>query len=178
LELFLKIRGASCECVDCGLIMEKGRGLFARWWRFFGFGIILQYEMMVDSVHGSWTAGGLVHHGPPSGADGRPPERGGTLTGAWSLTAPELRSSPARVGREEGRTVKPARRSPGLDRRHDGWAMTANRRRQRSSEVVVLELREEGRRMGTGAERTGRGPQPFIGARGRRRRRGGFNGRP
>jgi hypothetical protein len=73
LELFLKIRGASYECVD-GLIMEKCRGLFARWWGFSGFGIILQYEMMVNSVHGSWTAGGSVHHGPPGGTDWRPPE--------------------------------------------------------------------------------------------------------
>jgi hypothetical protein len=31
---------------------------------FSSFGIILQYEMMVDSVHGSWIAGGSVHHGP------------------------------------------------------------------------------------------------------------------
>jgi hypothetical protein len=69
-----------------------------------------------------------------------------------------------RVGREEGRTVKPARRSPGLDRRHDGRATMANRLRQRSSEVVMLEFGEEGRRMGTGAVRTGREPQPFIGA--------------
>jgi hypothetical protein len=30
LELFLKIRGASYECVDRGLIMEKGRGLFVK----------------------------------------------------------------------------------------------------------------------------------------------------
>jgi hypothetical protein len=178
LELFLKIRGASCECVDYGLITKKGRGLFARWWGFSGFGIILQYEMMVDSVHGSWTVGGSVYHGPPGGADWRPPERGGTLAGAWSPIAPELGSSPVRVGREEGRTVKPARRSPGLDRRRDDRATTANWWRQRSLEVVMLELREEGWRMGTGGVRTGRGPQPFIGAGGRRTRRSGFNGRP
>jgi hypothetical protein len=178
LELFLKIRRASCECVDCGLIMEKGRGLFARWWGFSGFRIILQYEMMVDSAHGSWTAGGSVHHGPPGDVDWRPPKRGGMLVGAWSPTTPKLRSSPARVGHEEGSTVKPAWRSPGLDRRRDGRATTANRRWQRSLEVVMLELREEGRRMGMGAARTRRGPQPFIGAGGRRRRCGGFNGRP
>jgi hypothetical protein len=95
---------------------------------FSDFRIILQYEMMVDSVHGSWTAGGSVHHGPLGGADWRPPERGGMLAGAWSLTAPELGSSPARVRCGEGRTVKPARRSPGLIRRRDGRAATANRR--------------------------------------------------
>jgi hypothetical protein len=32
----------------------------------------------------------------------------------------------------------------------------------------MLELGEEGRRMGTGAARTGRGPRPFIGVDGGR----------
>jgi hypothetical protein len=95
---------------------------------FSGFEIILRYEMMVDSVHGSWTAGGSVHHGPLSGMNYRPPEQGGTLARAWSPTAPELESSPARVRCGEGTTVKPARRSPGLVRRRDGRAATANRR--------------------------------------------------
>jgi hypothetical protein len=75
------------------------------------------------------------------------------LAGAWSLTASELKCSPARVGREERRTVKPTWRSHGVDRRRDGRATMENRRRQRSSEVVMLELREEGRRMGMGAAR-------------------------
>jgi hypothetical protein len=83
---------------------------------------------MVDSVHGSWTAGGSIHHGPLGGADWRPLERGGMLTGAWSPTAFELRSSPTRVGCGEGRTVKPVWRSPELVRRCDGRAATANRR--------------------------------------------------
>jgi hypothetical protein len=94
---------------------------------FSGFGIILQNEMMVDSVHGSWTAGGSVHHGPLGSVDWWPPDRGGMLAGAWSSTTPELGSSPARVGCGEGRTVKPARRSPGLVRRRDGRAAMANR---------------------------------------------------
>jgi hypothetical protein len=93
---------------------------------FSGFGIILQYEMMVDLVHGSWTAGGSVHHGPLGGMDWRPPERGGMLAGAWSLTALELGSSPARVGCGEVRTVKLVRRSPGLIGRRDGREATAN----------------------------------------------------
>jgi hypothetical protein len=29
LEIFLKIRGASCKCVGCGLILENMRGLSA-----------------------------------------------------------------------------------------------------------------------------------------------------
>jgi hypothetical protein len=42
----------------------------------------------------------------------------------------------------------------------------------------MLELKEEGRIVVTGAARTGRGPQLFIGVGGRRRHQGGFNGRP
>jgi hypothetical protein len=158
--------------------MEKWSWLFARWWGFSGFRIILQYEMMVNSVHGSWTVGSSVHHGPPSGTDWRPLERGGTIAGAWTPTAPKLGSSPTRVRPEEGRAVKLARRSPGHDKWCDSRATTTNQRWQRSSEVVMLELREEGKRMGTGAAWTERGPQPFIVAGWRRRRRGGFNGRP
>jgi hypothetical protein len=100
------------------------------------------------------------------------------LIRAWPPTAPELGTSPVRVGREEWRTTKPMRRSLGLERRHDGWVTMANQRRQRSSEVVMLELGEEGRRAGMGAVRTGQGPQPFIEVGGRQRHRGGFNGRP
>jgi hypothetical protein len=90
------------------LILEKGRGYLQDGGDFSSFGIILQYEMMVDSVHGSWTAGGSVHRGPLGGVNWRLPERGGMLVGAWSLTALELGSSPVRVGCGEGKTVKPA----------------------------------------------------------------------
>jgi hypothetical protein len=122
---------------------------------FSGFGIIFNMKIMVDSVHGSWTAGGSVHHGPLGGADRRPPERGGMLAGVRSQTAPELGSSPARVGCGEGRTVKPVRRSPGLARRRDGRAATTSRRRERSSEVAMFDLGEEGRRRGMSAVRVG-----------------------
>jgi hypothetical protein len=50
--------------------------------------------------------------------------------------------------------VKPVQRSPGLEMWYDGRATTANRRWQRGSEVVMLELKEEGWRVGTGAART------------------------
>jgi hypothetical protein len=124
---------------------------------FSGFGIIFNMEMMVDPVHGSWTAGGSFHHGPLSGADRRPPERGGMLAGVRSRTAPELGSLSAMVRGGEGRTAKPARRSPGLARRRGGRAATASRRRERSSEVAVLDLREEGTRRGMSAARIGEG---------------------
>jgi hypothetical protein len=64
---------------------------------FSGFGIIFNMKMMVDSVHGSWTTRGSVHHGPLGGVDQRPPEQGSMLAGVQSRTAPELGSSPARV---------------------------------------------------------------------------------
>jgi hypothetical protein len=89
--------------------------------------LFFNMKMMMDSVHGSWTAGGSVHDGLLGGVDWRPLEQGGMLAGARSRTAPELGSSPARVGCGEGRTVKPARRSPGLVRRRGGRATTANR---------------------------------------------------
>jgi hypothetical protein len=122
---------------------------------FSGFRIIFNMKMMVDSVHGTWTAGGSVHHGPLSGADRRPPERGGMLAEVRSWTAPKLGSSPARVGCGEGRTVKPARRSPGLARRRRGRAATARRWQERSSEVAMFDLGEEGRRRGMSAARVG-----------------------
>jgi hypothetical protein len=124
---------------------------------FSGFRIILNMKMMVDPVHGSWTAGGSVHQGPLSGADRRPLKRGGMLAGVRSRTAPELGSSPVRVGCGEGRMVRLARRSPGLARRCGGRAATASRRRERSSEVAVLDLGEEGRRRGMSAARIGEG---------------------
>jgi hypothetical protein len=115
---------------------------------FSGFRIIFNMKMMVNPVHDSWTARGSVHHGPLGSADRRPPERGGMLAGVRSRTAPELESSPARVGCGEGRTVKPARRSPGLARRRGGRAATASRWRETSSEVAVLDLGEDGNECG------------------------------
>jgi hypothetical protein len=124
---------------------------------FSSFGIIFNRKTMVDPVHGLWTAGGSVHHGPLGGVDQRPPKRGGMLAGVRSRTASELESSPARVGCGEGRTVKPVRCSPGLARRRGGRAAMASRRRDRSSEVAVLDLGEEGRRRGMSAVRIGEG---------------------
>ena len=57
--------------MDCGLIFGKPEGLSAKWWGFSGFGIIFNTKIMVDSVHGSWTAGGL---GPPWTTRRRGPE--------------------------------------------------------------------------------------------------------
>jgi hypothetical protein len=60
--------------VDCGLILEKVGGYLQDGGDFSGFRIILQYEMMLGSVHGSWITGGSVQNGPLGGADWRPLE--------------------------------------------------------------------------------------------------------
>jgi hypothetical protein len=71
LELISKIRGASWKSVDCGLISNKYRGFFVKWQEFLGFGIIFQWEKLVDSVHGSvdhaGVAGPRFHCGLHSG---------------------------------------------------------------------------------------------------------------
>jgi hypothetical protein len=43
--------------VDRGLILDKNRGLFAKWWDFW-ISDLFSNGKGVDSVHGSWTTGG------------------------------------------------------------------------------------------------------------------------
>jgi hypothetical protein len=64
LEIFLKIWGASCNYVGCGLILENLRGLSAKCQE---MGFSRNYfveEKPVDQVHGSVDRTGLVRHGP------------------------------------------------------------------------------------------------------------------
>jgi hypothetical protein len=49
--------------VHCGLISNKYRGFFVKWQEFLGFGIIFQWEKVVDSVHGSVDHAGWPVHG-------------------------------------------------------------------------------------------------------------------
>jgi hypothetical protein len=60
-----KTRGLLRIFVDCGLILDKIRGLLQRGMEY----LVLNYFLMekgVDSVHGSWTTGGA---GPQWTAD-------------------------------------------------------------------------------------------------------------
>jgi hypothetical protein len=57
LELFLKIRGASCKYVAHGLISKKYKCFFVKFHEFSGFRIIFQWENVVDSVHSSRRQG-------------------------------------------------------------------------------------------------------------------------
>jgi hypothetical protein len=79
--------------VDCRLILNKYRGFFVKWLEFLGFGIIFQWEKVVDSVHGWMDCAGWPVHGCTvdcTMADGRgspelgltaAPGRGGLLQG-------------------------------------------------------------------------------------------------
>jgi hypothetical protein len=64
-----KIRGASWKSVDCRLILNKYRGFFVKWQEFSGFGIIFQWQKVVDrvgcpihgtTVHSTVTVAGLT----------------------------------------------------------------------------------------------------------------------
>jgi hypothetical protein len=75
LEIFLKIRGASCKYVGCGLILEKMRGLSAKC-REMGFSRnYFVEEKPVDQVHRLMDCAGPVHHGArelrPRGGGGK-----------------------------------------------------------------------------------------------------------
>jgi hypothetical protein len=63
LEIFLKIRGASCKYVGCRLILEKTRGLSAKCREMRFSRNYFVEEKPVDQVHGSVDRAGLVHHG-------------------------------------------------------------------------------------------------------------------
>jgi hypothetical protein len=53
-----KTRGLLRIFVDCRLKLDKNRGLFAKWHGIFGFKSFSNGKG-VDSVHGSWTTGGV-----------------------------------------------------------------------------------------------------------------------
>jgi hypothetical protein len=91
--IIFEIRGASYECVGCGLIMEKGRGSFVKlefpWIN--GIIFVLNNRWPRSMTCGPCPA--MVHGGPAMG--------GGTeLAGAWPLAA--LVSKGAGQGAGEG----------------------------------------------------------------------------
>jgi hypothetical protein len=78
--IIFEIRGASCECVDCGLIMEKDKGLFVK----LEFPLI---NRIVFILNNRWTQSmacgpcpAMVHSGPAV-------DSGTELTGAWPPAA-------------------------------------------------------------------------------------------
>jgi hypothetical protein len=114
LELFLKIRGASCKYVGCGLILEKMRGLSAKCremefsWNYF------VEEKPVDQVHGLVDRADPAHHGPAAIAThGSSPE--------LSLRPLRCPRAPTK-GRGRGRTGRRLQRRGRRGSGGDGWA--------------------------------------------------------
>jgi hypothetical protein len=98
LELFLKIRGASCKYVGCGLILEKMRGLCAKCQEMKFSRNYFVEEKPMDQVHGSVDHAGLVHHGPAAIATrGSSPEL--SLLPLRCLRAPTKGLGRGRTGR-------------------------------------------------------------------------------
>jgi hypothetical protein len=64
LELFFKNQGSNCKIMDCGLILEKPSGFFAKLLRIIDFGIIFvrKKSWTRSTGHGPRTAS--VHSGP------------------------------------------------------------------------------------------------------------------
>jgi hypothetical protein len=58
LKLFFKNQGSNCEIMDCGLILEKPRGFFAKLSGIIDFGLIFVRKKDVDSVH--WAMDGAT----------------------------------------------------------------------------------------------------------------------
>jgi hypothetical protein len=104
-EIFLKIRGASCNYVGCGLILEKMRGLSAKYQETRFSRNYFVEEKLVDQVHESVDDPCL---GPPWTIHGRRPE----LVGAWPTAALVLKGTSQ--GAEDGETGSgnPLRASP------------------------------------------------------------------
>jgi hypothetical protein len=123
--------------MDRGLILEKQRGFFAKWWGI-SVGIYFSTDKAVDRVHASMDWPGVLD--PPwtdGDADRGGPGHGGALTGARPPAALVRQSSPVGAQQREERTRSSARASLGL-RWHRGGRATAVKARRRRCSVRGL----------------------------------------
>jgi hypothetical protein len=159
LKLFSKIRGSSWNFVDCGLILNTNRGLFAKWHGIIGFELFSKGKKAWtrSTARGPWAA----------------PVHGGPRTGPWRWLArahPSGRSVPRwhvmRVAMWSGRRGAiegPLTRAwTTMKRWHTGGGTSAP-----SDDGAGI--REEGRRRGEGVRCSTGVWAPFIGPGGRRR---------
>jgi hypothetical protein len=119
LELFFKFQGPNCKIRDCGLILEKVRGLSAKCQKMDFSGIILLKKNSWSKSTSPWTA----RPGPPwTSGQGQPRE----LTGAQPLATPELKV--AGEGEEDGESGlgNLLRASPEDGWWRGGWATEGN----------------------------------------------------
>jgi hypothetical protein len=95
LELFFKNQGSNCEMMDCGLILEKPKGFFAKLPGIINFRIVFVRKKLW-----TWSTG----HGPhPPSVHGGPAMDGGTeLTGAQPPAALVCKDAGQRVEEGEG----------------------------------------------------------------------------
>jgi hypothetical protein len=108
--LFFEIRGAACEGLDCGLIMETGRGLFVK----LEFAWI---NRIIFVLNNRWTRS--MACGPSPAVDG-----GTELTGAWPLAAPESKGTGQGAGEEQWNAGNLMVHSLELGRQRGGQATT------------------------------------------------------
>jgi hypothetical protein len=104
LELILKNQGSNCEIMDCGLILEKPRGFFAKLSRIIDFRIIFVRKKLWTWSMGRGPCPALVHGGPS--IDG-----GTELTGARPPAAPVRKGAGHGAGEGEGSAGDPFRAS-------------------------------------------------------------------
>jgi hypothetical protein len=109
LELYFKNQGSNCEIMDCGLILEKPRGFFAK------LPGIIDFKIFVRKK--SWTQS--TGRGPTSGL-------GPQLTGHGQRHRARPPATPVRkgagqgAGEGEGSAGDPCRASPKVGRQRGG----------------------------------------------------------
>jgi hypothetical protein len=154
-----KPRGLSAKYakLDRGLISKKHRGFFAKWWGILA-GIYFSTDKAVDQVHASVDRSGALD--PPwteGGADRGGVGRGGALTGARPPAAPVRQSSLTGAQQREERMGRSGRASPGLEQRRGGRVMAVKARRRWCLVRWLLRRGERGKEAGRGAVKLGGG---------------------
>jgi hypothetical protein len=108
LGLFFKTQGSNCEIMECGLILEKPRGFFAKLSGIIDFRIIFVRKKSWTRSTGRGPRLALVHSGPRIGHRRR-------LTGARPSSRFGPRWLAARVVTQRGEAARLGNRSLDLD---------------------------------------------------------------
>jgi hypothetical protein len=155
LGLFFKNQGSNCEIMDCGLILEKHRGFFAKLPGIIDFKIIF-----VRKSRGLGPR--AVDHIRPRSMMDRP----------WTVTpsSPESardgpltrRCSSAAAEKGEGEVTNPLGSSPESGRRRDGRATEGGGGGRSGSARAMLRVRRGGMESGDEGNELRRGCAPLL----------------